>query len=75
MWDKPVTKTFYVPVRFDEGLEPGYELCFQFGGHYYNYNPDKVEYIEVFPVGDKRKKITSKLPLENGKIYCFKVTI
>ena len=75
MRNEPVTKTFYVPVRFDENLEPGYELCFQFGGYYYNRNKNQVEYIDVFPVGDKRKTITSKLPLENGKIYCFKVTI
>jgi len=34
---EPVTKTFYVPVRFDGDLQAGYELRFQFGGTYYEY--------------------------------------
>lgn len=31
--------------------------------------------VTVFPGCDMRKTITSDLPLENGKIYNFKVTI
>jgi len=31
--------------------------------------------LAVFPGCDMRKTITSKLPLRNGKIYDFKVTI
>ena len=71
----PVTKTFFVPVRFDHDLEAGYKLCFQFGGYYWDYGKNDWEDIVAFPVGDKQKTITSTLPLENGKVYCFKVTI
>lgn len=71
---KPVTKTFYVPVRFDEDLKAGYELHLQFGGYYYDGAGPQV-YTDVFPAGDKRITITETLPLENGKIYCIEVTI
>ena len=73
--DDLVEKTFFVPVRFDKDLEEGYELCFQFGGNYYDDEKECRESIRVFPGCDKRKTITSKLSLENGKIYGFKVTI
>ena len=72
---KVVKKTFFVPVRFDKDLEAGYELCFQFGGNYYDYKSECRESITMFPIGDKRKTIPHKLPLENGKLYSFKVTI
>ena len=73
---EPVTKTFYVPVRFDGDLQAGYELRFQFGGTYDEYYSGAPTYVREFPgISDKRKTITSKLPLENGKIYSFKVTI
>ena len=70
-----VEKTFFVPVRFDKDLEAGYELCLQFGGNYYD-DDEKGRYsVTVFPGCDMRKTITSKLSLENGRIYGFKVTI
>ena len=71
----PVTMTFYVPVRFDEDLKTGYELHLQFGGYYYEYNSGKSTYIDVFPCGDKRIKLTETLPLQNGKVYDIEVTI
>ena len=52
-----------------------YELHFQFGGTYYDYDERCFKSIDVFPGCDKSKTITSKLPLENGKVYCFRVTI
>ena len=70
-----VVKTFFVPVRFDKDLEAGYELCLQFGGNYYDDEEERRNSVTVFPGCDMRKTITSKLPLENGKIYNFKVTI
>ncbi len=70
-----VEKTFFVPVRFDKDLEEGYELCFQFGGNYYDDEEERRNSVTVFPGCDMRKTITSKLPLENGKIYGFTVTI
>ena len=70
-----VEKTFFVPVRFDKDLEEGYELCFQFGGNYYDDEEERRNSVTVFPGCDMRKTITSKLPLENGKVYGFKVTI
>ncbi len=70
-----VEKTFFVPVRFDKDLEAGYELCFQFGGNYYDDEEERRNSVTVFPGCDMRKTITSKLPLENGKIYNFRVTI
>ena len=70
-----VEKTFFVPVRFDKDLEAGYELCFQFGGNYYDDEEERRNSVTVFPECDMRKTITSKLPLENGKIYNFTVTI
>ena len=70
-----VEKTFFVPVRFDKDLEEGYELCFQFGGNYYDDEEERRNSVTVFPECDMRKTITSKLPLENGKIYNFTVTI
>ena len=70
-----VEKTFFVPVRFNKELEAGYELCFQFGGNYYDDEEERRNSVTVFPGCDMRKTITSKLPLENGKIYNFKVTI
>ena len=70
-----VEKTFFVPVRFDKDLEAGYELCFQFGGNYYDDEEERRNSVTVFPGCDMRKTITSKLPLENGKIYNFTVTI
>ena len=70
-----IEKTFFVPVRFDKDLEAGYELCFQFGGNYYDDNEERRNSVTVFPGCDMRKTITSKLPLENGKVYGFKVTI
>ncbi|MBO4924424.1 MAG: hypothetical protein J5382_09935 [Bacteroidales bacterium] len=73
--DDVVEKTFFVPVRFDRDLEEGYELCFQFGGNYYDDEEERRNSVTVFPGCDKRATIKSKLPLENGKIYCFKVTI
>ena len=69
-----VEKTFFVPVRFDKDLEAGYELCFQFGGNYYDKEKGRNS-VTVFPGCDMRKTITSKLSLENGKIYGFTVTI
>ena len=71
----PVEKTFFVPVRFDKSLEPGYELCLQFGGNYYSYEDESRVSTTVFPGCDKRKTIPGRLLLENGKIYGFKVTI
>ncbi len=73
--DDVVEKTFFVPVRFDKDLEAGYELCFQFGGNYYDDEEERRNSVTVFPGCDMRKTITSKLSLENGKIYGFKVTI
>ena len=70
-----VEKTFFVPVRFDKDHEAGYELCFQFGGNYYDDKEGGRYPVTVFPGCDMRKTITSKLPLENGKIYGFRVTI
>ena len=70
-----VEKTFFVPVRFEGDLEAGYELCFQFGGNYYDDEEERRNSVTVFPGCDKRKTILSKLPLENGKIYGFKVSI
>ena len=70
-----VEKTFFVPVRFDKDLEEGYELCLQFGGNYYDDEEERRNSVTVFPGCDMRKTITSKLPLENGKVYGFKVTI
>ena len=70
-----VEKTFFVPVRFDKDLEAGYELCFQFGGNYYDDEDERRNSVTVFPGCDMRKTITSKLPLENGKVYGFRVTI
>ena len=70
-----VEKTFFVPVRFDKDLEEGYELCLQFGGNYYDDEEERRNSVTVFPGCDMRKTITSKLSLENGKIYGFKVTI
>ena len=70
-----VEKTFFVPVRFDKDLEAGYELCLQFGGNYYDKEEERRYSVTVFPGCDMRKTITSKLPLENGKIYGFRVTI
>ena len=70
-----VEKTFFVPVRFDKDLEAGYELCFQFGGNYYDDEEERRNSVTVFPGCDMRKTITSKLTLENGKIYGFTVTI
>ncbi len=75
MDDDIVEKTFFVPVRFDKDLEAGYELCFQFGGNYYDDDEERRNSTTVFPDCDKRKTMTSKLPLENGKVYGFKVTI
>ena len=70
-----VEKTFFVPVRFDKDLEAGYELCLQFGGNYYDDEEERRNSVTVFPGCDMRKTITSKLPLENGKVYGFRVTI
>ena len=70
-----VEKTFFVPVRFDKNLEAGYELCLQFGGNYYDDEEERRNSVTVFPGCDMRKTITSKLPLENGKVYNLKVTI
>ena len=70
-----IEKTFFVPVRFDKDLKAGYELCFQFGGNYYDEEEERRNSVTVFPGCDMRKTITSKLSLENGKIYGFKVTI
>jgi len=70
-----VEKTFFVPVRFDKGLKAGYELCLQFGGNYYDAEEERRNSVTVFPGCDMRKTITSDLPLENGKIYNFRVTI
>ena len=70
-----IEKTFFVPVRFDKDLKAGYELCLQFGGNYYDDEEERRNSVTVFPGCDMRKTITSKLPLENGKIYGFKVTI
>ena len=70
-----VEKTFFVPVRFDKDLEEGYELCFQFGGNYYDDEEERRNSVTVFPDCDKRVTIMSRLPLENGKIYNFRVTI
>ena len=70
-----VEKTFFVPVRFDKDLEAGYELCLQFGGNYYDDEEERRNSVTVFPGCDMRKTITSKLKLENGKIYNFRVTI
>ncbi|MBR6370244.1 MAG: hypothetical protein IKS24_04095, partial [Bacteroidaceae bacterium] len=75
MEEDVVEKTFFVPVRFDKDLEAGYELCLQFGGNYYDDEEERRNSVTVFPGCDMRKTITSKLSLENGKIYCFKVTI
>ena len=75
MKDDIVEKTFFVPVRFEKDLEAGYELCFQFGGNYYDDEEERRNSVTVFPGCDMRKTITSKLSLENGKIYGFKVTI
>ncbi len=75
MEEDVVEKTFFVPVRFDKDLEAGYELCLQFGGNYYDDEEERRNSVTVFPGCDMRKTITSKLPLENGKIYCFTVTI
>ena len=75
MLEDVVEKTFFVPVRFDKDLEAGYELCLQFGGNYYDDEEERRNSVTVFPGCDMRKTITSKLPLENGKIYNFKVTI
>ena len=71
----PVTKTFFVPVRFDRNLEAGYKLCLQFGGYYYDYHTGSPTQIDVFPAGDKQITLPSTLPLENGKVYCINVTI
>ena len=73
--DDVVEKTFFVPVRVDKDLEAGYELCFQFGGNYYDDEEERRNSVTVFPGCDMRKTITSKLSLENGKIYNFTVTI
>ena len=70
-----IEKTFFVPVRFDKDLKAGYELCFQFDGNYYDEEEERRNSVTVFPGCDMRKTITSKLSLENGKIYGFKVTI
>ncbi len=70
-----VEKTFFVPVRFDKDLEAGYELCLQFGGNYYDDEEERRNSVTVFPGCDMRKTIISDLPLENGKIYNFTVTI
>ena len=75
MEEDVVEKTFFVPVRFDKDLEAGYELCLQFGGNYYDDEEQRRNSVTVFPDCDMRKTITSKLPLENGKVYGFKVTI
>ena len=77
MDDDVVEKTFFVPVRFDleRALEPGYELCLQFGGNYYDDDEERRNSITVFPGCDMRKTITSRFQFENGKIYNFKVTI
>ena len=75
MEEDVVEKTFFVPVRFDKDLEAGYELCLQFGGNYYDEEEERRNSVTVFPGCDMRKTITSKLSLENGKIYGFKVTI
>ena len=75
MMDGEVEKTFFVPVRFDKDLEAGYELCLQFGGNYYDDDEERRVSTTVFPDCDMRKTITSRLPLENGKIYCIEVTI
>ena len=70
-----VEKTFFVPVRFDKDLEAGYELHFQFGGNYYDDEEERRNSVTVFPGCDMSKTIQGKLPLENGKVYRFKVTI
>ena len=70
----PVTMTFYVPVRFDEDLKAGYELHLRFGGTYYGQD-GHLTHTDAFPATYKRIKLTETLPLENGKVYCFKVTI
>ena len=75
MEEDVVEKTFFVPVRFDKDLEAGYELCLQFGGNYYDKEEERLNSVTVFPGCDMRKTITSKLSLENGKIYGFTVTI
>ena len=75
MEEDVVEKTFFVPVRFDKDLEAGYELCFQFGGNYYDDEEERRNSVTVFPGCDMRKTITSKHSLENGKIYGFTVTI
>ena len=75
MEEDVVEKTFFVPVRFDKDLEAGYELCLQFGGNYYDNKKERRNSVTVFPGCDMRKTITSKLSLENGKIYGFRVTI
>lgn len=73
--DEPVTKIFFVPVRFGKDLEAGFELRLQFGGNYYNVERGRRVSTDVYPVGDKRKLITTTLPLENGKLYKMEVTI
>ena len=75
MEEDVVEKTFFVPIRFDKDLEAGYELCFQFGGNYYDDEEERRNSVTVFPGCDMRKTITSKLSLENGKVYGFRVTI
>ena len=72
---KVVEKTFFVPVRFDSDLKAGYKLHFQFGGNYFDYKTQSREPITVFPNCDKQVTIEETLPLENGKIYNFRVTI
>ena len=75
MEEDVVEKTFFVPVRFDKDLEAGYELCLQFGGNYYDDEEQGRNSVTVFPDCDMRKTITSKLPLQNGKVYDIEVTI
>ena len=75
MEEDVVEMTFFVPVRFDKDLEAGYKLCLQFGGTYYDDDEERMNSVTVFPGCDMRKTITSKLSLENGKIYGFRVTI
>lgn len=75
MDEDEVIKTFFVPVRFDKNLEAGYEFCLQFGGNYYDDQEERRNSVTVFPGCDMRKLITSELPLRNGKIYDFEVTI
>ena len=70
MWLKRLSSCLSASTK-----KAGYELCFQFGGNYYDDEEERRKSVTVFPGCDMRKTITSKLSLENGKVYGFKVTI